>query len=485
MEKGKAFLAATLALAAGIGGGMMAGVKTAQTKEEQIKNEAVEQAEQKGYEAGLQASIVVNQGYSQEELDQAVEQAEAEKQKIIDALSAENQTLTDKNTNLDQLNQNLQQQIEAGAKVETVTPGLYNYDGTMTKTWDDLIQEGIISLDETGSCKMNIDIPSSGYKPMNIEGAMEKLDMLQGKLVFSTDVKRIQRYGFAYATGLNEVVIPESVTMIDQFAFAYCGIEKVTLPESISQLPASVFSSGYHNYNNEILVIPNSVTSILSKTFDQCHGIVFVPATVTSVNAYSFGSEMTVLFEADSVPCDVGLKSNPTIFTGISRNQVEFYNTMIKGKNILTRTNDGTVVFQDGSKVKFYNLLEESLVTWGTESSGAYACFPYSELDFILNNADVTYVYISGTLQAVQGLHAQLMEVIFADRETGIYARATDGIYKINTDVESLSGDNAYQKVFDNAIDEFTLLEDGTYKITANNEAYILDVITGSVTSLN
>lgn len=111
MSKGTTFLAVTLALAAGVGGGMMAGVKTAQNKEEKLQTELTEEAENRGYEKGYEAGIIVNQGHSDEELAEAVAEAEAAKQTIIDGLNEDKQTLTEQNMTLAEEYETLRSQI--------------------------------------------------------------------------------------------------------------------------------------------------------------------------------------------------------------------------------------------------------------------------------------------------------------------------------------------------------------------------------------
>lgn len=585
MSKGSTFLAVTLALATGVGGGMLAGVKTAQNKESEIQAEAVSEAEGKGheegYEEGYQAGIVVNQGYSQEELDEAVADAEAAKQTIIDGLNEDKQTLTqqnttlteqkaaletqnetltqektelteqnnqltEQNTNLTQQNETLtgqntsltqqntqlteqntalenqntalteqnqtlteqkaalEEQIAAGATVEVITPGLYDPGtGEMTMSWSDLIEQGIISLDENGVCKVNVDIPASGnYRPEQIDGAMDKLQMIQGKLVLSNDVRTIYRYGFAYASGLTEVVIPEGVVEIQTNAFRQCSLEKVTLPETLTTLgsqafgynymlqeinipsgitaiPSSLFSAGYHNME-DIFIIPDTVTSIGKKAFFQCDGIVFVPETVETIYSDSFGN-MIVLFEADSVPGNIEITSGATVLTGVSRSQVNYYKAMVENATIFNMTSNGTVIFQEKNKVKFYNIAEENLTVYGTDSQNEYNyILTYSANDFVLNNSEATYVYnpTNGTLQKIEGLQTAFNEQFSLDFTNNyVYLKSADGIYKIDTT------NLTYEKVFNYAV-ESQVWANGICVLNANNETYIFDSTTGVFTKV-
>ena len=114
-------------------------------------------------------------------------------------------------------------------------------------------------------------------------------------------VTNIGTGAFYWCTKLKDIVIPDSVIYIGDYAFSGCsGLTSV----HISDLEAWCKINFYYESNplyyakhlfmngKEItdLVIPNSVTSIGSFAFSGCSGLtsVTIPNSVTSIGNYAF-----------------------------------------------------------------------------------------------------------------------------------------------------------------------------------------------------
>ena len=124
-------------------------------------------------------------------------------------------------------------------------------------------------------------------------------------------VSSIGKYAFAYCTALTSINIPNSVTSIGSFAFEGCtGLTSVTIPNSVTSIGSSAFQNcssltsvtipnsvtyiGYSAFQNcsslTSVTIPNSVTYIGYSAFERCSGLtsVTIGNSVTSIGNEAF-----------------------------------------------------------------------------------------------------------------------------------------------------------------------------------------------------
>ena len=93
---------------------------------------------------------------------------------------------------------------------------------------------------------------------------------------------------FLDGTEVKDLVIPNSVTTIGNYAFRGCsGLTSVTIPNSVTSIGKSAF---YGCSGLTSVTIPNSVTSISPDTFNSCSGLtsVTIPNSVTSIWGAAF-----------------------------------------------------------------------------------------------------------------------------------------------------------------------------------------------------
>lgn len=107
----------------------------------------------------------------------------------------------------------------------------------------------------------------------------------EGDLIFRDNTKTT---ALGYVGAGQDVVIPNTVDTIFDYAFYYCtNISSVTIPNSVTSIGSSAFSycSGLTS-----LVIGNSVTSIGQSAFYCCSGLtsVIIPNGVTSIGLDAF-----------------------------------------------------------------------------------------------------------------------------------------------------------------------------------------------------
>ena len=123
-----------------------------------------------------------------------------------------------------------------------------------------------------------------------IETATNTLVAACNRTLIPNSVTAIGGYAFAYHTEMSSVTIPESVTSIGNYAFAGCsGFTSFTLPSKVTSIGESAFRdcTGLTSFT-----IPNGVAEIGSWTFYRCTGVtsVFVPGSVTKIGQGAFGS---------------------------------------------------------------------------------------------------------------------------------------------------------------------------------------------------
>jgi len=107
-------------------------------------------------------------------------------------------------------------------------------------------------------------------------------------LVIPNSVTSIGDFAFALCSGLTSVTIPNSVTSIGDCAFDHCsGLTSVTIPNSVTSIGEDAF---YDCSGLTSVTIGNSVTSIGDRAFWGCSGLtkVTIPNSVTSIGEDAF-----------------------------------------------------------------------------------------------------------------------------------------------------------------------------------------------------
>ena len=119
----------------------------------------------------------------------------------------------------------------------------------------------------------------------NISWGMFQFSSVE-RVVVPDSVTIVEDYAFAHCDSLTEVIFPDTLTEIGSYAFAECSaIETVQLPASLKRIATGLF----RNSSIRELVIPDGVTTIYEQAFKNADKLekLVVPS---SVNLFEEGS---------------------------------------------------------------------------------------------------------------------------------------------------------------------------------------------------
>lgn len=120
-----------------------------------------------------------------------------------------------------------------------------------------------------------------------IETATGTLIAGSNNTVIPHSVSAIEDYAFSDRGGLTSVNLPNALTYIGMYAFAYSGLTNVTIPEGITSIPEAAF---FNCSNLTSVNIPSNVTYFGPYAFAYCSSLtnLVIPSTVTAIDYLAF-----------------------------------------------------------------------------------------------------------------------------------------------------------------------------------------------------
>lgn len=193
-------------------------------------------------------------------------------------------------------------------------------------------------------------------------------DIVIAEKIDNKPVKSIGYRAFAGRNELTSVVIPDSVTTIDDYAFENCpGLKSVTLGAGLKTI-------GGHAFENctalESITLPDSLTDIGKSAFTNCRGITIdtIPDKVTSIGESAFEgcSSITSIEIPDSVT-SIGSKA----FTGCP---IEEATIPAIACTLIRNSKLKSVKITSGTRIPYYAF------KGCTELTSASICLPESDM---------------------------------------------------------------------------------------------------------
>ena len=141
----------------------------------------------------------------------------------------------------------------------------------------------------------DVTIPNSVeniYRSAFGAGSGYKINIRISDLEAWNNIKFDENWGcpfYLYLNGekVDELVIPNTITKIGDYAFKYCKLTSVEIPNSVTNIGMGAF---YYCTSLTSIDIPNSVTTIGKYAFSHCTSLtsVDIPNSVTTIKEYTF-----------------------------------------------------------------------------------------------------------------------------------------------------------------------------------------------------
>lgn len=258
----------------------------------------------------------------------------------------------------------------------SLSPGLYDLDGNLLKSWDALVASGQkyrddgTSTEEDEKCYAYVTEEDENKVLTEFYVDSSAYDVDKYHLVLG-NVNTIGYDVFKRFTELSRIDIPDSVTTIDGDAFFMCtGLTSLTLPNSVTSIGGSAFQ-GCTGITN--LTLSNGLETIEEMAFDGCTGLtsLTIPESVTTIRQAGFGSltglttltvpETVEYIDADAFSGCTGLESITFPKAGYNTKIVDILGgTGNRGYNNLNVTITGGTSI---TTCEFYNFYDLASVT--------------------------------------------------------------------------------------------------------------------------
>ena len=274
--------------------------------------------------------------------------------------------------------------ISGTTNVGVVRPG-----PAYTDTYDNYVSGNVVIPDTVAYNGTTYNVTE--LRAVGVFGTFDGCDSIIS-VIIPNSVTIIGDWAFWHCHSLTSINIPNSVTTIGKSVFGDCiSLTSITIPNSVTTIGASAFT-GCTNLTS--VTIPNSITTIEGCTFNACRSLtsITIPNSVTSIgeSAFSNCSSLTSITIPNSVTT-IGYSAfqSCSSLTSISiPNSVNSIGTEAFSwcSNLDTLYFDAINCndFPSGSNHPFYSTTTISIINIGDSVQTIPANFAY-ELDSLLS----------------------------------------------------------------------------------------------------
>lgn len=167
--------------------------------------------------------------------------------------------------------------------------GLYDSQGKMMYTWQQMVDQKLITISKQSMDGLNAAFVSAKDKTA-IAGTLVISDQINTR--FNTNVY-VSWNGFAGCENLTEVYLPPHLTKVTNRAFDNSGVEKVHFGGEITTIDVAAFNSCDHLKRFDI---PEGTKEIYANAFAGCTALehVTLPSTIKHIGQGSFKNDTLI-----------------------------------------------------------------------------------------------------------------------------------------------------------------------------------------------